>query len=456
MQYGNSVSRGFRWDHSTCDAGSKSLVATRIIALAVIGFTIAGCGGDRRSRTMAAPEAPPSSHLNPSVIEQLKTLGYLDYGDRRADSLGQTGVLPLVPGKAYDGLIFYVSADGPFARLLDSTGELIHEWQIEFNQVWPEGVSWRSDAMKMLMKHSSHRKYWRRAFICPNGDVYAIFEGLGMVKLDRESRLLWKSDLYVHHDVDFASNGDILTLTRRAVSLACCQGGETPVLDNYLVVFSAVGKMIKRISIAEALNRSAFGSTWQDWIDPEEHSPQDILHVNSVQLLDSEVFGSDPLWGSDNVLLSIRDLNAIALLDLRREVVVHLIRSSFRKQHHAKLIAQNRLLFFDNRGLGGASTVREVDPFSWEQTWAFGEQEGNRFYSHYQGTCYRLPNGNTLITNSQGGNAFEVTPAAEVVWRFESPHRSTSRPSHVATLFDLQKIPISYFSPDFQKALLVR
>ena len=33
----------------------------------------------------------------------------------------------------------------------------------------------------------------------------------------------------------------------------------------------------------------------------------------------------------------------------------------------------------------------------------------------------RLPNGNTLITESDKGRAFEVTHAGEVVWEFWNP-----------------------------------
>ena len=33
----------------------------------------------------------------------------------------------------------------------------------------------------------------------------------------------------------------------------------------------------------------------------------------------------------------------------------------------------------------------------------------------------RLPNGNTLITESDRGYVFEVTPEQETVWRFANP-----------------------------------
>ena len=40
------------------------------------------------------------------------------------------------------------------------------------------------------------------------------------------------------------------------------------------------------------------------------------------------------------------------------------------------------------------------------------------------GGAQRLLNGNTLIANSHRGEAFEVTPEGEVVWKFITPHQN--------------------------------
>ena len=43
------------------------------------------------------------------------------------------------------------------------------------------------------------------------------------------------------------------------------------------------------------------------------------------------------------------------------------------------------------------------------------------FFSKSRGSVQRLPNGNTLITESDKGYVFEVTPKKEIVWRFANP-----------------------------------
>jgi hypothetical protein len=50
-----------------------------------------------------------------------------------------------------------------------------------------------------------------------------------------------------------------------------------------------------------------------------------------------------------------------------------------------------------------------------------GEGLGRDFYSVWGGSSQRLPNVNTLITQSAVGYAFEVTPEGDVVWEFASP-----------------------------------
>jgi hypothetical protein len=52
-----------------------------------------------------------------------------------------------------------------------------------------------------------------------------------------------------------------------------------------------------------------------------------------------------------------------------------------------------------------------------------------------------LDNGNTLITESCAGRAFEVSRNGTVVWEFFSPHRAGDRGELVAALFDVIRLP---------------
>ena len=43
------------------------------------------------------------------------------------------------------------------------------------------------------------------------------------------------------------------------------------------------------------------------------------------------------------------------------------------------------------------------------------------FFSKTRGSAQRLPGGNTLVSESDTGHVFEVTPDGDVVWRFANP-----------------------------------
>jgi hypothetical protein len=90
----------------------------------------------------------------------------------------------------------------------------------------------------------------------------------------------------------------------------------------------------------------------------------------------------------------------------------------------------------------------EIDPLTGKTVWQYGGQ-GVDFSSRTMGSCQRLPNGNTLITESENGRAIEVTRGGRTVWEFNNPNRVPSQaPSQadsegelVAVLFELIRLP---------------
>jgi hypothetical protein len=61
-----------------------------------------------------------------------------------------------------------------------------------------------------------------------------------------------------------------------------------------------------------------------------------------------------------------------------------------------------------------------------------------------------LPNGNTLITESDRGRAFEITRSGRVVWEYYNPARAGERKELIATLFEVVRIPARDLGPWFE------
>ena len=68
-----------------------------------------------------------------------------------------------------------------------------------------------------------------------------------------------------------------------------------------------------------------------------------------------------------------------------------------------------------------SSRVLELDPVRREIVWSFEGDPPESFFSKRRGSNQRLPNGNTLICESEKGRVFEVDTQGELVWEFWNP-----------------------------------
>jgi hypothetical protein len=243
-----------------------------------------------------------------------------------------------------------------------------------------------------------------------------------------------------HHDLHVAPDGDIYVLTRKG-NVVPRIDPKKPILEDFISILDAEGKEKKRVSLLESLERSEF----RNLRNTKPGMMGDLFHTNTLEMLDGRIAHELPAFAAGNVLTSLLVPDVIAVVDLEQEKVVWAIKGTFKDQHDPKILASGRLLLFDNRGSLPHSRVLEFDParpdtLAWEYS---GSQEAP-FFSFNCGTAERLPNGNTLITESDGGRAFEVTPEKETVWEFYNPHRAGDDQELIATLFELVRLP-----PDF-------
>ena len=97
---------------------------------------------------------------------------------------------------------------------------------------------------------------------------------------------------------------------------------------------------------------------------------------------------------------------------------------------------------FDNHPGARRSRALELDPLTLAEVWRYDGTDEQPLFSATCGTAVRLPNGNTLVTASDAGRAVEVARDGTVVWEFYSPHRPDDDPTLVATLFDVERLPL--------------
>ncbi len=361
-------------------------------------------------------------------IAQLEAIGYVA-GSRPAPD--RRGVSAHDRGRAWPGLNFYTSGHAPEAVLMDMDGRVLHRWRHRFQDVWP-------DFPKEWLHTGAG--FFRRAHLFPNGDVLAIYEGLGLVKLDRDSRLLWASPIQAHHDLEVGPDGDIYVLAREA-RIEPEVDPERPVLLDFVAQLAPDGSEKRRVSILGALR----GSRHAHLFDPARTRMGDVFHTNSIFLLDGRLADRLPAFRRGSALVSLLVPHALAVLDLERGEVAWALQGGFRSQHDPKLLANGRLLLFDNRGADPwKSRVLELDPATGEIAWDYAGTAERPFFSLTCGAAERLPNGNTLVSESDGGRAFEVAPEGAIVWEYYNPHRAGEREELIATLFEMVRLPAAF------------
>jgi hypothetical protein len=253
--------------------------------------------------------------------------------------------------------------------------------------------------------------------------------GLALARLDKDSELVWSYQRNTHHDVDVGSDGRIYALVHdiRSAPPSGLESLTSPLIDDQIVILDDGGHELQSISILEAIRDSPFVDVILDELKYKKNG--DLLHANSVSVIEGIVAARLPFAEAGQILVCLRDVNLVAIVDPGTARVVWMMRGPWHRPHDAEFLPDGHLMIFDNRGnLGphGLSRILEVAPDTSEIVWDYSGNADSPFFSKIRARQQRLPNGNTLITESDGGRLFEITAAGNVVWEFVNPVRGAN------------------------------
>lgn len=378
--------------------------------------------------------------------------GDLWYPERRPDK----GVTVYIPDKAQEGLTLYTSGSEAAAYLIDMNGNVRHEWRRRFSTVWQPDAGWVANPQPDEFVH------FRNAHVFPNGDLLALYEGnadtpygYGVVKFDSNSEVIWSYPGRAHHQLSVGPDGKIYVLTHEIVDDEDKRFAHLarPRLEDFLVVLSPSGEELKRIRLLTALAESKYRHMLYT---VSGLALADPLHANGVDYIDQQAAANFAFGREGQILLSFREANGIAVLDLATEAIVWATRGPWIGQHDPDILPNGNILLFDNygnyAGPDGVSRLIEFDPRTMEIVWQYRGTAEHPFDSWIRGDQQRLPNGNTLITEASGGRLVQVTPEGEIVWEFVNPVRGGPDNKMIPIMAWSQQLDPASFYPEFLPA----
>lgn len=364
-----------------------------------------------------------------SPEERIKSLNYLTW--TKTQEPFKKGVTKYNPQKSFKGANLYCSSLRPIVYLMDMTGKILHTWTAK----------------------TKEDTRWQVVEFCQNGDLLCIKKDQFLLRQDWDSKIKWVKKIRAHHDIAIDEQNDIYILARKD-EVVFLFGLPFPITNDYIVVLSLDGNIKQEISLFKILkDKPAWRSYFLKKYFPllmatckklpeiiqqkiksnylfKENSPFDILHSNKFEIIPRDIKG---LSKKGDLLISVREINLIGILNRQgTKLIWSWGENQLRKQHAPSLLENNNILVFDNQAGTSHSQIVELDPFLKKIVWKYKAEIPNEFYSSSRGFCQRLPNGNTLITESNRGRVFEITKNKEIVWEFYNPEVIESQKKRAA------------------------
>lgn len=354
----------------------------------------------------------------------------LEFTDRRSPSYwrpvgdkGQ-GVLIADEARMEPGATLYGSSEVFGADLIAADGTVLHSWRPSFEDIWDGSAPYRAPG-------GIDRAICRKPLLLDDGSLICVIHlkdthtpyGGGMIKLDRNGKVVWRYFKNSHHDAKFMPGGAVITLnhTLEDAKHPAFPDIEPPYLTDQIAIVDKDGQEVMELSLMDAIAGSGF--EWTLYPQPDD-GLGDVMHANSIHVADTQAAAVLDHVNEGDFLVSFRTTDTLVLVDHQTKKVKWAVRGGFKAQHDAEFLDNGDILLFDNRGpalYGGKSRVLELSARGLGIVWDWHGAGDVVLDSDVKASQQRLANGNTLITEAMGGRMFEVTAGGEIVWHFVNP-----------------------------------
>ena len=358
---------------------------------------------------------------------------------------------PLAPFKrdqAYPGLNLITKIDfnkDLYVQILDMDLRKVHEWRVDWFEIWP-GAKHVPEGQTPVEKPGTHI---HGAVVLENGDLVFNFEHCGMIRMDPNGKVVWRSNFQTHHSIHRNDDGHLWVCGQRShVKRDPRFPHRTPHFVEYLIFeLTPDSQIVEQWSVPELLIENGYHGllhlgnlhNWTTVPAPDA----DLLHLNDVEPFPSSM--KEDFFEHGDVMVSLRNINTIFVFNRKTRKIKFICTGWFVRQHDPDFIDGNRFSVFDNNNVGPESfgqQSRIVIVSARERTRRvfFEGAPSVKFYTDIMGKHQWLPNGNLLLTESAKGRAFEINPQGEILWEYIN----YIGPGLVGLVEEAQRLPLGY------------
>ena len=254
---------------------------------------------------------------------------------------------------------------GCMAWIADRSGKVLHTWEVNLDDLWQGLQGFSGDVNNLAL-------YPVGMALGDDGSLTITFQGrdtypiqIGIVKVDRGGRIVWKRFDNSSHWIAVDDKGLVYTpyslhvkdfqdLGGTGVRLSCASGESN--IDR-IRVLSAQGAPLRELPLLENVVQAGYRGllySVRDGCDP--------LHLNSIDVATPQIAAHIPGATAGDLLVSLREMNMVALLDGETGAVKRAVTGRTAAQHGLRFLPDGTALGFDNMGgdraLGGSRVVR--------------------------------------------------------------------------------------------------
>ena len=281
-------------------------------------------------------------------------------------------------------------------RLMDTNGDEVHRWPINYENFDPDTPP------QNVMLHGME--------VFEDGSLIVTFDvGNAIARVDACGQTMWSVRGGFHHSISRDGAGAIWTWRGEdMVRLDAATGDQTFSLNLRDDVIAAKGGDQRAIFDMRV--------RMPDDADGQITYLHDPFHPNDVEVLRPGMADAFPAFEAGDLLFSLRELNLVAVVDPRTGILKWWQHGPWFKQHDPDFEPDGTITVFDNATGRMQSRILQIDPQDRRATVVFEGTEDDPFYTWRRGKHQMLSNGNLLLTEAEHGRALEVSADGHVVW----------------------------------------